>query len=331
MNPRFLLLLATASGLLAAEPVIVIHGGGGVRPRAEMSAESEAAHRAVLGQSLRAGQAVLAAGGTAVEAVEAAINVMEDSPLFNSGRGSSLNRAGFVECDAAIMDGATLAAAGVAGVQRIKNPISLARLVMEKSPHVLMAGAGAEEFALSQGMPLVPNSYLVTPHKVRSLRERIDNEIPYGKRERASLDDPRDYRAFGTVGAAALDRHGNLAAGTSTGGREGKLPGRIGDSPIIGAGTYANNATLAVSSTGLGEYVLRRVTTYDISAMIEYKGMSLDGAIEAGRKKVEAMGGSISLVAVNRQGEVAMRYSGDGTYRGYARGNAEPVVLIYDK
>jgi beta-aspartyl-peptidase (threonine type) len=192
-----------------------------------------------------------------------------------------------------------------------------------------MVGVGAEEFALSQGLTLVPNASLVTPHKAKSLRERLDKEIPYGQRERASLDPGRDRGLLGTVGAVALDRAGNLAAATSTGGREGKLPGRVGDTPIIGAGTYANNATVAISSTGLGEFVMRRLTTYDVSAMIEYKGMALDDAVEAARRKVEQMGGSIGLIALNRKGEMALRYTGAGMYRGFIRGGGEPVVTIY--
>jgi L-asparaginase / beta-aspartyl-peptidase len=336
MRPRHIFaFLASAVALSAANvvPVIVIHGGGGVRARAEMSAVQEAEYRAVLAKALQAGYTKLTAAAPALDAVEAALNVMEDSPLFNAGKGSSLNRNGVVECDASIMEGSTFKAAGVAGVQHIKNPISLARLVMEKSPHVLMAGVGAEEFALSQGVPLVPNSYLQTPHKIKSLRERLENDIPYGKKENAFLvprgPEGQDKGLFGTTGCVVLDQHGNLAAGTTTGGREGKLPGRVGDSPIIGAGTYANNATCAVSSTGLGEYVMRKLTAYDISAMIEYKGMSLDTAVEAARQKVVDMGGGIGLIAVNKKGEISMRFTGDGMYRGYIRGDGKPVVKIY--
>ncbi len=338
MHPtRFLACLAlVAPGLFsltaaAVEPVIVIHGGVGVRARSEMSSGQEAEYRRVLTQSLQTGYARLTAGAPAVEAVEAALKVLEDSPLFNAGKGSSLNRSGVVECDASIMDGATLKAGAVASVQHVRNPISLARLVMEKSPHVLMVGTGAEEFALGQGMVLVPNSSLVTPQKVKALRERLDRETSSGKKETVLLTRPVavDVGLVGTTGCVVLDKQGNLAAGTTTGGRDGKLPGRVGDSPIIGAGTYANNRTCAISATGLGEYVMRQVTAYDIAALIEYKGMPLDAAVEIGLRKVADMGGGIGLIAVNRQGEISMRFTGNGMYRGYLRGDEKPVVEIY--
>ena len=229
---------------------LVIHGGEGVTSRGEMTAERERQYRDALQQAVSAGWTVLRDGGTSVAAVEAAIRVMEDSPLFNAGKGASYNRAGFNELDAAIMDGATLKAGAVAVVRHVRNPISLARLVMDRSPHVLMAGEGAEAFALEQGMPLVPPSYFYTEHKWRSLQLRLQQETPYGRAPVVKDAPDLDPALSGTVGAAALDRSGNLAAGTSTGGREGKLPGRVGDSPIIGAGTYASNESLAVSSTG---------------------------------------------------------------------------------
>lgn len=316
--------------------VLAIHGGGGVRPKAEMTPAIEAAYRADLARSLKAGHAVLEAGGSSVDAVEAAINVMEDSPLFNAGKGASFNRAGFQEMDSAIMEGRTLKAGGVGIVQHVRNPISLARRVMEKSPHVLMAAAGAEAFARAQGIALVPAHYFFTQRKWDSLQERLQLETPYGRTKEADSVGPdyaaaEDWKAFGTVGAVALDGWGNLAAGTSTGGREGKLPGRVGDSPIIGAGTYADNRTLAVSSTGLGEYVMRLVSAKDIADRMAYGGWPLARATQNAVDDVRRMGGSIGLVAVDAKGEVAMPYGGRGMYRGTIREDGAPEVRIYDQ
>jgi L-asparaginase / beta-aspartyl-peptidase len=305
---------------------IVIHGGGGVRDEGEMTPDLERQYREALTRSVSAGSDVLRNGGTSVAAVEAAIRVMEDSPLFNAGKGASFNRAGFNELDSAIMDGGTSKAAGVAAVRHVKNPISLARLVMERSPHVLMVGEGAENFALEQGMPLVPASYFFTERKWQSLRRRLDQGTEYGK---SSALQAEDAGTFGTVGAVALDMKGNLAAGTSTGGREGKLPGRVGDSPIVGAGTYANNRTLAVSSTGLGEYVMRVVAAKEMSDLMEMTGVPVEEATERVRRKIEEMGGSIGVVAIDAKGRIAMPFSGDGMYRGYARNGGAVTVKIY--
>ncbi len=315
---------------------MAIHGGGGVRPVGEMTPEVEAAYRAALSEALASGYAILNAGGTSVDAVEAAIRVMEDSPLFNAGKGASYNRDGYHELDASIMDGRSLEAGGVAVVQRVKNPISLARRVMERSPHVLIAGQGALEFARSEGLEIVAPHYFFTERKWESLQQRLREGTPYGTGAEDSLviAEPRpgaaeDAGLYGTVGAVALDRNGNLAAGTSTGGREGKLPGRVGDSPIIGAGNYANNRTLAVSSTGLGEYVLRRVSTKDMSDLMEYRGYTLKQATQSGADAIMEMGGGIGVVAIDAQGNIAMPYSGDGMYRGYVRDDGEIVVHIY--
>lgn len=308
---------------------LVIHGGEGVKPRDEMTPELERQYRSVLERAVVAGWTILRDGGSSVAAVEAAIRVMEDSPLFNAGKGASYNRAGFNELDAAIMDGATLKAGAVAVVRRVRNPISLARLVMERSPHVLMAGEGAEVFALEQGMTLVPPSYFYTEHKWRSLQLRLQQETPYGQSpviKKSSGDDPA---LMGTVGAAALDRSGNLAAGTSTGGREGKLPGRVGDSPIIGAGTYANNESLAVSSTGLGEYVLRLGATKEASDLMAIGGRSVGEATEIVRAKLEKMGGSIGMVAIDRHGTIATPFTGSGMYRAWALSDGTVTVKIY--
>lgn len=328
---------AESSALQSSTFGIAIHGGGGVRPRAEMTPQIEAEYRAALRQALASGYEVLRSGGTSVDAVEAAIRVMEDSPLFNAGKGASYNRDGYQELDSSIMDGRTLDAGGVAVVQRVKNPITLARRVMENSPHVLIAGAGALEFARSEGIEIVPPHYFFTERKWESLQRRLRAGTPYGTGAEDSVPPPTEARLpesadpglFGTVGAVALDRSGNLAAGTSTGGREGKLPGRVGDSPIIGAGTYANNRTLAVSSTGLGEYVLRRLSTKNMSDLVEYRDFTLQQATQAGVDEIVAMGGGIGVVAINAQGEIAMPFAGDGMYRGYVREDGEIVVHIY--
>lgn len=322
--------------------VIAVHGGGGVRDREAMTPALEAAYRDALREALEAGHEVLAAGGDSVTAVEAAIRVMEDSPLFNAGRGSSYNAEGYHEMDASIMNGANLDAGAVAVIQRVKNPITVARLVMEQSPHVLIAGDGALLFARQQGAELVAPHYLFTERKWHSLQRRLNQGTEYGKRPGKDGNDPSarrdatgpgvpagDTGLYGTVGAVALDRHGNLAAGTSTGGREGKLPGRVGDSPIIGAGTYAKNATLAVSSTGLGEYVIRVAGAKTMSDLMEYKGYSLDEATTAVRDMIRAMGGSIGAVALDRYGNVSMPFSGDGMYRGFVREDGEFVIRIY--
>ena len=312
--------------------VIAIHGGGGVMPRDEMTPDLEIRYRAALKASLTAGYEVLKDGGDSISAVEAAIRVMEDSPLFNAGRGSSYNRDGIIQMDASIMNGATLDTGAVAVVQRVKNPITLARSIMEDSPHVMMADVGALEFAKSQDLEIMAPHYFHTERKWDSLQRRLRQGTEYGKRpgETAANNEQVNYNAFGTVGAVALDSRGNLAAGTSTGGREGKLHGRIGDSLIIGAGTYASNETLAISSTGLGEYVIRVVAAKDMSDLMAYKGLKLEDAVRAVMQKISDMGGSISAVAIDADGNVAMPYSGNGMYRGFVREGGNYEVRIYD-
>lgn len=322
--------------------VIAIHGGAGVRGRDDMSQELEAEYRATLRASLQAGYTVLEAGGDSVSAVEAAIRVMEDSHLFNAGKGSSFNSAGVNELDASIMNGANLNAGAVAIIQKVKNPITAARHVMEASPHVMIAGEGALQFAREQGLEIVAPHYFFTERRWNSLQRRLEQGTEYGKSPTSNdgetagvfgkptiLDESHVPELFGTVGAVALDRHGNLAAGTSTGGREGKHPGRVGDSPIIGAGTYAKNSTLAASSTGLGEYVIRVGGTKTMSDLIEYRKYTLDEATNAVRKIIEDMGGSIGVVAVDAKGNVSMPFSANGMYRGYVRQDGNYVVHIY--
>jgi beta-aspartyl-peptidase (threonine type) len=295
---------------------IAIHGGTGVRDQQEMTPELEREYRAVLDEALSKGYDILQRGGSSLDAIEAAIKVMEDSPLFNAGKGASFTIAGTNELDAAIMDGQTLKAGAVGIVKHIKNPISLARLVMEKSPHVLVVGEGAEMFAQEQGVKLVPRDYFYTDRKWQSLQERMRKNTPYGTKDKGEVNErppqPQEADAglFGTVGAVALDRPGNLAAGTSTGGRECKAPGRVGDSPI-------NNQTCAVSSTGLGENILRLVATKDISDLMEYKGLSLREAVElVVLGKLVKIGGAGGMVAIDKHGNVVMLFTGDGMYRG---------------
>ncbi|MCS7013540.1 MAG: isoaspartyl peptidase/L-asparaginase [Chloroherpetonaceae bacterium] len=299
-----------------------IHGGAGVIRKQDMSPEREQAYREKLTEALRAGYKILQDGGTSLDAVEAAIKILEDSPLFNAGKGAVLNADGKAELDASIMDGKTLAAGAVAAVHRIKNPISLARAVMEKSPHVLMVGDGAERFATSQGFELVPESYFITPERLKGLERAKE-------RERSKQEGSKQSDKKGTVGAVALDRYGNLAAGTSTGGMMNKRYGRVGDSPIIGAGTYANNATCAVSTTGWGEYFIRTVAAFDVSALIAYKGLSVSEAGKLVIEKIGQLGGDGGMIILDKHGNIAMPFNSEGMYRGYINEKGEPVVEIY--
>jgi L-asparaginase / beta-aspartyl-peptidase len=305
-------------------PLIVIHGGAGVWKK-ELTPEKETAAREVMRLSLLAAQTVLKTNGTALDAVEAALRILEDSPLFNAGKGAVLTSEGTAELDASIMDGATLRSGAVASVQRIRNPISAARAVMEKSPHVMMVGVGAETFAKSGGLELVSPKYFITQERQEQLKRIQAQEKAKTRRSAAETE----HEMIGTVGAVVLDRHGNLAAGTSTGGMANKKFGRVGDSPIIGAGTYANNRTCAVSATGHGEYFIRAVVAHDISAFMEYKGASLKEATDAVLAKVRLLGGSGGLIAIDRAGNVAMPFTTEGMFRGVLRANGEMTVAIY--
>jgi beta-aspartyl-peptidase (threonine type) len=311
---------AEASGAAWA---IAIHGGAGTARRETMDAERERAYREKLTEALLAGKEILQSGGSSLDAVEAAIRILEDSPLFNAGKGAVFTHDGKNELDSSIMDGSTLEAGAVAGVHHVKNPISLARRVMEASPHVLFAGQGAEEFALEQGIELVPKSYFWTENAWRSLQTRLEAE------QRADASDA-DAGYFGTVGAVALDTNGNLAAGTSTGGMTNKRFGRIGDSPIIGAGTYADNRGCAVSATGHGEYFIRNAVAYDICARARYLGSSIDEAADAVVMGVlveqEAEGG---VIALDPAGNAAMPFNTSAMLRGYLQAGGEPEVAIF--
>ena len=313
---------------------IVIHGGAGTITRENMSDSMELAYKAKLEEAIRVGHEILANGGTAVEAVQRTINVMEDSPLFNAGKGAVFTNEGRNEMDASIMDGKSLNAGAVAGVTVVKNPINLAYEVMENSEHVMLSGEGAEAFAKKQGLEIVDPQYFYTENRYKSL-ERIRNseKTELDHDNKTAFHDPfiKDSK-FGTVGCAALDKHGNLAAGTSTGGMTNKKWNRIGDAPIIGAGTYANNKTCAVSSTGWGEFFIRGVVAYDISALMEYKGLSLQEAARVViQEKIPALGGDGGIVAIDHEGNVAMEFNTAGMYRATMNSKGELEIGIYEK
>ena len=332
---------AAATPTAPARPYgLVLHGGAGVILRKNLSPALEAQYRAALAQALQAGYAVLDRGGAATDAVIAAINVMEDSPLFNAGRGAVLNAEGQCELDASLMDGRTLAAGAVAGLHHIKNPINLARDVMLKSPHVMMIGDGAEKFAAELGYPMMPPEYFITDFRKKQLeeakaQERLDgmhtSSLPVPA-VRYADDDERTLarqRKYGTVGCVALDRAGNLAAGTSTGGMTNKKYGRVGDAPIIGAGTYASNASCGVSATGWGEFFIRANVAHDIAARVEYQGKEVRAAAVATLAKVAQLGGDGGVICLDRQGRLAMEFNTPGMYRAHRLSGQPEVVAIY--
>jgi beta-aspartyl-peptidase (threonine type) len=298
---------------------IVIHGGAGNMKKGEMPLEKEKAYHKKLKEVLTAGYNILKNGGTSLDAVETVIRMMEDSPLFNAGKGAVFTAEGTNELDASIMEGKNLNAGAIAGVKRVKNPISLARMVMEHSPHVMMAGDGAETFAKKMGMILVSQEYFFT----KSRWERLQSIKKEEKKQKEKK------KKFGTVGAVALDKQGNLAGGTSTGGMTYKRYGRIGDSPIIGAGTYANNRTCAVSATGWGEYFIRSVVAYDISALMEYKGLSVKEAAHIAIKKVGNLKASGGVIAIDSNGNIATPFNTSGMFRAYKINDGELVIKIY--
>ena len=305
---------------------IVLHGGAGVIERASMKPEAEAAYRASLTQAAQAAAKILAAGGTSVDAVEAAIQFLEDDPLFNAGRGAVFTAEGKNELDAAIMDGATLKAGAVAGVTRTRHPISLARAVMEKSPHVMLIGAGADAFASSVGLEQVDPSFFFTERRWQSLIKQLQKEgRPVPPRPANAPPPPTvpvadvesaDAHKFGTVGVVALDRAGNIAAGTSTGGTQAKRWGRVGDSPIIGAGTYASNQSCAVSATGTGEYFIRLTVAREVCALVQYKGLTLQQAADQViHKELESIHGDGGLIAIAPDGQLAWSFNTPGMFR----------------
>jgi L-asparaginase / beta-aspartyl-peptidase len=316
--------LGTAAMVHATSPVLVIHGGAGVIKH-DMTPAKEKAVRAALTKALEDGYAQLKAGKPAIDAVTAAITVLEDDPNFNAGRGSVFTHDGKNEMDAAVMDGDTLKAGSVAGVHRVKNPILLARAVMEHSPHVMLIGDGAEEFAKEQGITLVDPSYFRTEERWQQLQKALKEDA-----EKQSHADLETAKHFGTVGAVALDENGHLAAGTSTGGMTDKRWGRVGDSPIIGAGTYAN-AQCAVSGTGWGEFYIRTVAAHEICMKVSMLGEPLQrAAAEVINQEIPSMGGNGGAIALDGNGNIAMPFNTDGMYRGWIGADGVPHVAIYD-
>jgi beta-aspartyl-peptidase (threonine type) len=314
--------------------VLVIHGGAGTILRSQMTPEREKAYQQALTEALQKGYNILKNGGTALDATEAVVRFLEDNPLFNAGKGAVFTNEGKNELDAAIMDGKTLKAGSVAGLTVVKNPITLARAVMEKSPHVMMIGGGAEKFAREQKLEIVNPSYFRTEDRWEGLqRARRDDSLKaiQEKSGKTSLLQPenRDDK-YGTVGAVALDKSGNLAAATSTGGMTNKKYGRVGDVPIIGAGTYANNNTCAISCTGWGEFFIRLVVAKSISDLMEYKGLGVqEAADKLVMKDLPALKGDGGLIAIDRNGKFSMPFCTDGMYRGYITESGKVVVAIY--
>lgn len=298
---------------------LVIHGGA-----SRHSKELEPEYHAALKEALDAGYTVLESGGSALDAVVAAITTMEDAPVFNAGRGSVLNADGFCELDAAIMDGRDRAAGAVAGLKTVRNPILLARDVMERSGHVMLIGEGAERFAAEMEHEPVPNEYFQTERRKRQLERAQQAESGD-----VSLRETGRDSGLGTVGCVALDKEGNLAAGTSTGGRNNKKFGRVGDVPVIGAGTYAANETCAVSATGEGEFFIRAVASYDIAARIAYGGTPLAEAATAAIEEVAELGGAGGVITINTKGEVVMRYNTPSMCRAYRLSSGEEVVEVF--
>jgi beta-aspartyl-peptidase (threonine type) len=310
---------------------IVIHGGAGTIERERMTPGREKAYRAALTASVMAGFEILGRDGSCLDAVVAAVTVLEDSPLFNAGKGSVFTSEGKNELDASIMCGRTLKAGAVAGLKRVRNPVQLARLVMDESPHVMLMGEEAEAFAVSKGVELVDPKYFFTEERWQQLQKRKEEEKSPPQKSRPEREARVfEEQKFGTVGAVALDRAGNLGAATSTGGITNKKFGRVGDSPVIGAGTYANNETCAVSCTGDGEYFIRSVVAHDLSALMQYAGKSLVESAAAALEKVEKIGGTGGLIAVDRGGNFALPFNTSGMYRGWAGPDGEPHVRIYE-
>lgn len=319
---RLLLLLFFLSLFYSCETknvdyAIVIHGGAGTILKKNMSDEMENAYIQKMKEAINAGYNILEKNGSSIDAVEATIKILENSELFNAGKGSVLSNAGIVEMDASIMRGDNLNAGAISGVTTIKNPISAARLVMEKSEHVFLSGKGAESFAKYENLEIVENKYFITERRLNSLRNA---------KKRDSLADNK----YGTVGCVALDSDGNITSGTSTGGMTNKKWNRIGDAPIIGAGTYANNKTCGVSATGWGEFFIRAVVAYDISALMEYRGLSVEEASKVViHEKMVKLGGNGGVIALDNKGNVAMVMNTDGMYRAHMDSKGNKTIKIY--
>lgn len=310
---------------------IVIHGGAGTIKKENMTPEQEVAYRDKLQEALNVGYKILEEGGSSLDAVQKTINVMEDSPLFNAGKGAVFNSLGKNELDASIMDGKTLNTGAVAGVKRIKNPINAARIVMDSTHHVMMAGKGAEDFAKLNGIEFVDDKYFHT-------EKRYNQLLKAQEREKVTLDHSAmvtkeliDDHKYGTVGAVAIDKSGNIAAATSTGGMTNKKYGRVGDVPLIGAGTYANNSTCGVSATGTGEYFIRTVATHETSNLMQYKNLSLKESLDNVIKQVGDLGGSGGMVGLDKDANIAWSFNSAGMYRGYKKSNGENEVKFYEE
>ena len=313
-----LLLVVSLSAQTGTKYALVLHGGAGVMSQKSMTPEMQKAYLSDLNRALQTGDSVLKAGGTCMDAVVRTIMVMEDSPLFNAGKGAVFAHDGTVELDASVMDGKTLAAGAVAGITDVKNPILLAKTVMEKSEHVFLTGKGASQFAAEQGFKLVPNSYFHTEKRYQQLQELLKKEREAGQGDK-----------HGTVGCVALDRYGHIAAGTSTGGMNNKKYGRVGDAPIIGAGTYANNETGGFSCTGHGEYYIRLGFSRDISAMMEYRKLDIQKACQLEIEKLTKLGGTGGVIGLDKAGKIAMEFNTSGMFRGYIKSTGEKYTAIF--
>jgi L-asparaginase / beta-aspartyl-peptidase len=324
-------LLTAQNTTMTSTFAIALHGGAGTILKANMTPELEKKYTDKLKEALDKGYSILEKGGSSADAVEAAIIVLEDSPLFNAGKGSVFTADGKNEMDAAIMDGKTLKSGAIAGVRKIKNPITAARCVMEKSEHVMMIGSGAEKFAKTCKCEMADSAYFFEQKRwdqLQKIKQSEKTELDHGSAK--PIDVEFNDKKFGTVGVVALDKNGNLAAGTSTGGMTNKKFGRVGDAPIIGAGTYASNKTCAVSCTGHGEYFIRSVAAYDVAALMEYKNYSVEQAAnEVVNVKLKTMGGEGGLIAMDAKGNIAMPFNSAGMYRAMKTSEGKEEVLIY--
>jgi len=318
--PAFLFVAFTVVAGAQQKYAIVIHGGAGVMSEEKMDIETQNEYNAKLNEALELGEKLSKEGINATDVVVRVINILEDSPLFNAGKGAVFTYDEKVELDASIMEGKTLKAGAIAGVRNIKNPINAAREVMLNSDHVFLSGKGASEFAKKQGLEIVPNKYFYTKPRQESIRQLKKQE-----RERTQKDN------IGTVGCVVLDTYGNICAGTSTGGMTNKRYGRIGDAPVIGAGTYANNNTCAVSCTGHGEYYIRLGFARDISALMEYKNLSVGEACREEIRKLTELKGSGGVIALDSNGNIAMEFNTSGMFRGYIKSNGEKKIAIFEE